>query len=209
MPIHLIKPLDQLQAVGPPITLECGAPDSDIAETATGYSIPCDNKDTLPNLPKLKIVPFEIEFPEDSPIAGAPAISGVILLDGQIKTLKEFYKATLLLTNVSTTFTLTGLSANVTIPDHGLSSVAPASGAITMDDLVPGAQGSGDFVIRGDLIGVHTVAVNFGGQVTGGGLTAPVAFSGSASTSAEVKGPPTLNVTVAHPDTVTAGVPSP
>jgi uncharacterized repeat protein (TIGR01451 family) len=207
VPIHVIKPIYELFAVGPAITLECGAPDSDIAETETGYSIPCDNKDTLPPLEKIKIVPFDLGFREDSPLARVPTISGVILLDGQIKTLKEFYKATLLLTNVSSTFTLTGLTAKITIPDSGLSPVAPASGAITMHDLGAGAQGSGDFTIRGDLIGTHTVIVNFGGQVTGGGLNAPVPFSGSASTGVEVRGPPSLNVTVSHPDEITAEVP--
>ncbi|HXL77453.1 MAG TPA: putative Ig domain-containing protein [Candidatus Eisenbacteria bacterium] len=151
-------------------------------------------------------MPFEIGFPAGAPTS-APAVAGVILLDGQIKTLKEFFKATLLLTNVSSDFTLTGLSAKIMVPDGGLSPVAPASGAITMDGLVAGAQGSGQFIIRGDLIGTHTVTVNFGGLATGGGLTTPIPFSGSASTSVEVKGPPNLNVTVAHPDEVTAEVP--
>ena len=201
VPLHVIKPIDELVAMGPEVTLECGDPKSDITETATGFSIPCDDKDRLPPLPQMKIVPFA------GSIAGAPSLSGVIVLDGQIKTLKEFFKATLLLTNVSTNFTLAGLSAKITIPDGGLSPVAPASGAIAMDDLVAGAQGSGDFIIRGDLIGTHAVTVNFGGQVTGGGLSGPVPFSGSASTSVEVKGPPNLNVTVAHPEEVTAGIP--
>jgi uncharacterized repeat protein (TIGR01451 family) len=209
VPVYVIKPVNELLAIGPAITLTCGAPDSDITETANGFSIPCDNKDTLPKLSPIKIVPFEIGFPEDAPapIAHAPTVSGVILLEGQIKTLKEFFKATLLLTNVSSNFTLAGLSAKITIPDSGLSPVAPASGTITMDDLVAGAQGSGQFIIRGDLIGTHTITVNFGGKVTGGGLTTPVPFSGSASTTVEVLGPPNLNVTVEHPDEVTAGVP--
>ncbi len=39
------------------------------------------------------------------------------------------------------------------------------------------------------------------------GISEPIPFNGSAETSVEVKGPPTLQVQVSHPDGVVAGVP--
>ena len=42
---------------------------------------------------------------------------GVLLIEGKIKTLKEFFKVNLLLMNVSSGFTLTNISAMLNVPD--------------------------------------------------------------------------------------------
>ena len=206
--VPVIKPVGQPLGLGPAITIICQQPGGDIEETANAILIPCDDNGGGGNLrhdPPAEVIPFEIDMP-DAP-AGTPSVPGIILIDGKIKTLKEFFKVNLLLMNVSSAFTLTGITAKLTVPDNGLSPVAPASAAITMDDLAAGTQGTGQFIIRGDIIGVHTVTVNFGASLTSPLLSSAIPISGSASTNVEVKGPPTLNVTVEHPDSVTAGVP--
>ena len=51
------------------------------------------------------------------------------------------------------------------------------------------------------------MTAHFGGRITGAFLEEPLSFSGSASTDLEVKGPPKMDVKVAHPSYVTAGEP--
>lgn len=200
----VLEPRGQLFAAGPAVTIDCQTPGKDIEQDGNTLLIPCDEGNSPWNtgLAKTKLVPFIIEVPG----TGA-SVPGVLLIEGKIKTLKEFFNVDLELLNTSSDFTLTNVSAMLNVPDSGLSAVAPSSGAITMDDLPPNGQGTGHFVIRGDVIGVHTVTVNFGASVGGPLLSSPVPISGSASTDVEVDGPPTMNVTVEHPDSVKAGVP--
>ena len=106
--------------------------------------------------------------------------------------------------NTSGIFTLSDVNAEIVLPEDMLSTILPADGINSFGDIQPG-QKEKEFIIRGDTIGTHTVGVNFGGRVTGPGITEPIAFNGSAETSVEVKGPPTLQVQVSHPDTVVAG----
>jgi hypothetical protein len=157
----------------------------------------------------------------DLPVGGGgggggipPHISGVIIIEGNIKSLKEFYTVRLLLMNTSGIFTLKNVTANLAFPDGGLSSIAPADGVISFGDILPGdgglpGQAERQFIIRGDAIGINRVQVNFGGTV--GGPLIPddqqIPFNGSALTKVEVKGPPTFKVVVTHPDSVTANVP--
>ena len=141
-------------------------------------------------------------------------ISGVIIIEGNIKSLKEFYTVRLLLMNTSGIFTLKNVTSSVAFPDGGLSSIAPADGVISFGDILPGdgglpGQAERQFIIRGDTIGINRVRVNFGGTV--GGPLIPddqlIPFNGSADTKVEVKGPPTFKVVVTHPDSVTINVP--
>jgi len=146
---------------------------------------------------------------------GEPAhIQGVIIIEGNIKSLKEFYTVRLLLMNTSGIFTLKNVTSSVTFPDGGLSSIAPADGVISFGDILPGdgglpGQAERQFIIRGDTIGINRVRVNFGGTV--GGPLIPddelIPFNGSADTKVEVKGPPTFKVVVTHPDEVAVNVP--
>jgi len=204
--VPVISSAGDLFALGPPVTISCQAPGKDIEQNGNTVLIPCDNNG-FPGpwnigAPQIEVIPFEL-----LDVAGTGAsVPGILLIEGKIKTLKEFFKVNLLLMNVSSGFTLTNISAMLNVPDNGLSLVAPASGAITMDDLAAGSQGTGQFVIRGDLIGVHTVTVNFGALLSGPLLSTPIPISGSASTDVEVKGPPPLNVTVEMPASVTTGV---
>ncbi len=142
------------------------------------------------------------------------SVPGVIILEGRIKSLKEFFKVRLMLLNTSGIFTLKKVNANIEFPDGGLSCTLPKDGIVSLGEILPGNNGTpgqkaGEFVIRGDKIGVRKIAVNFGGLITGPGIPDdnPVPFSGSASTTVEVKGPPTFEVKVNHPDEVEANVP--
>ncbi|HTL48656.1 MAG TPA: Ig-like domain-containing protein [Verrucomicrobiae bacterium] len=165
-----------------------------------------------PNPPE--VVVFEVEPP---PIPGqppAPPIPGVLIIEGRIKTLKEFYSVRLLLMNTSGIFTLHDVTANIEFPDGGLSSTLPQDGIVQFGDILPGdgetpGQKEREFIIRGDEIGVRGVKVNFGGTIIGGGIPDDVIipFNGSADTTVEVKGPPEFRVQVIHPPAVVQDVP--
>jgi hypothetical protein len=198
-------PIDQSLLLGPPLTLQCGTPTQDIEVNGNQLVVPCGSGSSGPwniGIPQYVILPFEV-----SDQSTGASIPGLLLFDGKIKTLKEFFNVNLMLMNLSSNFTFSGITAKIAITDQGLSPVVPAGGTIAMNDLPANSQGSGQFVIRGDVIGTHTVTVNFGGMIEGASLTSPVPISGSASTDVQVAGPPTLNVTVEEPATVTAGVP--
>ncbi len=142
------------------------------------------------------------------------SIPGVIIIEGRIKSLKEFYAVRLLLMNTSGIFTLSDVVANIEFPDGGLTSILPADGVISFGDILPGdgdqpGQKEKEFIIRGDEIGIRDVIVNFGGLLTGPGILIdePIPFNGSAVTDVEVKGPPTFEVQVTHPDFVIANEP--
>ncbi len=206
VPVPVVRQIDEMFAEGPPVTVGCAAPGQGLSSSGNAISIPCGDGgggSSPQNTPPLKLVPFEIA----PPAPGLPSIPGVIIIEGRIKTLKEFFKVNLLLMNVSSLFTLTDLTARLDVPPNDLTPVAPAGGAIVMPDLAPGTDTTGNFIVRGDTKGIHTVTAHFGGKIVGSFLSAPVAFSGSASTDLEVKGPPKLDVRVSHPDFVQAGVP--
>ncbi|MFH1153807.1 MAG: Ig-like domain-containing protein [Pseudomonadota bacterium] len=160
----------------------------------------------------IQIIAFDepVESPPGEP--PVPSIPGVIIIEGNIKTLKEFFNVRLLLMNRSGIFTLSDVSARIVLPEGDLSTVLPADGVNSFGDILPGTgdqpgQKEMEFIIRGDTVGIHDVAVNFGGSVSGPGITNPIPFNGRAETSVEVKGPPSLAVQVFHPYQVEAGVP--
>ena len=135
--------------------------------------------------PPVEVVVFEqpITVPNQPPIS----IPGVIVIEGNIKTLKEFFTVRLLLLNTSGIFTLQGVTANIEFPTGGLSKVLPADGLAAFGNIGPGdggqpGQAEQQFIIRGDDIGVRPVRVNFGGVVTGPGIPEDKAipFNGSA-----------------------------
>lgn len=203
VPVPVVRRIEETFAEGPPVTVGCG---SSLSTTGNSITVPCGGSGgggKAQDAPPLQIIPFEAAPPGP----GLPAIPGVIIVEGRIKTLKEFFKVDLLLMNVSSIFTLTELTARLDVPAGDLTPIAPASGAISMPDLAPGTDSTGNFIIRGDTKGVHSVTAHFGGKIVGSFLPAPVPFSGSASTDLEVKGAPTLDVRVSHPDFVTAGQP--
>jgi hypothetical protein len=161
-----------------------------------------------------EIVVFDQTITATEEIPDPPHIPGVIIIEGNIKSLKEFYTVRLLLMNTSGIFTLKDVVSNISFPDGGLSSTAPADGIINFGDILPGdggtpGQAERQFIIRGDEIGVRRVQVSFGGTVGGPGISEdkPIPFNGSAVTRVEVKGPPTFTVKVLHPDSVEADVP--
>ncbi|HIJ86427.1 MAG TPA: hypothetical protein HPP97_01945 [Desulfuromonadales bacterium] len=189
---------------------------SPIAEEVTGwevYKMPdADNGGSTPPPAPTEIIVF------DEPVSGPglPQISipGVIIIEGNIKSLKEFYTVRLLLMNTSGIFTLKNVISNISFPDAGLTSIAPSDGIISFGDILPGdgglpGQAERQFIIRGDEIGIRQVKVGFGGSVAGPGIPeeSPVPFNGAAFTKVEVKGPPTFRVRATHPDSVEKDVP--
>lgn len=157
--------------------------------------------------------PQEILVLLDS-IAGPPGqppvpLPGVLIIEGRIKSLKEFFAVRLLLLNTSGIFTLGDVTANIEFPGGGLTSIMPSTGTVAFGDILPGdgtapGQAERQFIVRGDRVGVHGVKVNFGGVLTGPGIPEdePIPFNGDAAASLEVKGPPTFQVQVFHPDSV-------
>ena len=138
-------------------------------------------------------------------------IPGVIIIDGRIRTLKEFFQVTIAIQNTTTQFNLTDMVAGIALP-AGLSPVKAGPGTdvagintgsatdtVAMGAIAPQQTGTGQFIIRGDGIGTHDVSVNFQGFLSGGGLANPFPISGSAATSVQVFGPPKLDVVVRHP----------
>ncbi|MBI5741952.1 MAG: Ig-like domain-containing protein [Nitrospirae bacterium] len=163
--------------------------------------------------PPPEIVIFEASVPGPP---GEPDVSipGVIVIEGNIKSLKEFFSVRLLLMNTSGIFTLSDVTAAIEFPEGGLSSISPADGIISFGDILPGdgdqpGQEEKEYVIRGDEIGVRDVKVSYGGYVTGPGIPedGAIPFNGSAMAEVEVKGPPTFDVRVSHPDFVESNVP--
>lgn len=143
-----------------------------------------------------------------------PPVPGVLIIEGRIKSLKEFFRCRLLLMNASGIFTLSNVAATLSFADGGLSHVLPKDGVASFGDILPGDGGvpgqvEKEFIIRGDEMGVRGLTVSFGGFVSGPGIpgNALIPFSGSARTTVEVKGPPSFQVAVTHPDDVEAGVP--
>ena len=167
-----------------------------------------------PQQPPIEIIVFEKILPSRPGEPAPPPIPGVIIIEGKIKSLKEFFSVRLMLMNTSGVFTLADVKANLEFPDAGLTSILPAEGVASLGEILPGnpvqpGQKEKEFIVRGDEIGIKRIKVNFGGKVTGPGIPQdqPIAFNGSASTSVEVKGPPTFQVQVTHPDAVAANVP--
>jgi|GEM_PF-1369078 len=183
-----------------------------VEESIPPASDPGDGRNSNPNPPEVVI--FEV-FPKG--IAGEPPpppIPGVLIIEGRIKTLKEFYSVRLLLMNTSGIFTLHDVVADIEFPDGGLSRTLPEDGIVQFGDILPGdgevpGQKEREFIIRGDEIGVRKVKVNFGGTIIGGGIPEEeiIPFNGSAETTVEVKGPPEFRVQVIHPPAVVAGIP--
>lgn len=211
IPVQVKVPVVQLKEEpfepGLPITIGCGSnPQNGIQTTERSITIPCGDGGGGGNVqdsPPLTIIPIIAAPPE---VPGL-TIPGVIVIDGKIKTLKEFYKVDLILTNVSTLFTLENINATLELPEGKLKAIKPAAGPVMIPNLPPGKEDRGSFIIRGDEIGVHTVTVHYAATLTGNVLPAPIPISGHASTDVEVKGPPKLDVTVVHPDNVVGGEP--
>jgi len=197
-----------------PVSIPIATPKDDQVTGYEVYKLPDVGGGGGPSNPQPdEVIVFEHPIPTapDQPQVSVP---GVIIIEGKIKSLKEFYNVRLLLMNTSGIFTLKNVIANIEFPDGGLSGVLPADGIQSFGDILPGDGGQPgqlekQFVIRGDAIGVRGVKVSFGGSVAGPGIPDDqlIPFNGSALTSVEVKGPPTFKVQVNHPDVVTAGVP--
>lgn len=165
---------------------------------------------STPRVQDTEIIVFEYTPP--APVPNPPRITGVMVIEGRIKSLKEFFSVRFLIMNTSGIFTLKDVVAMLSFPDGGLSHTLPADGMITLGDVLPGdggvpGQKEREFIIRGDEIGERRVVVDFGGTVAGPGLPEedPIAFSGSAQSTVQVEGPPEFLVQVFHPPTVQTG----
>jgi len=193
-------------ASAPPLLLGCRPGGEGIELTDTAVFVPCgaDGGGRL-RIPPVQLIPFVIDASPSEP--GIPPIPGVIVIEGAVKTLKELYRVELILANVSTLFTLRDVEAVLELPDGKLAPVVPASGPIQLEDLPPGSESTGRFVIRGDEVGTHTVTAHFAATIAGLGIAAPIPVAGSASTDVEVRGPPLMDVVMTHPPYVIGGEP--
>jgi len=205
--VPVITNRDAEFSTGPAVSIRCNEAGKEIEVVDDTLLIQCNDEGSngirTREEPEVRVIPFESSVG----IPGVPSVPGIILVEGRIKTLKEFFKVNLLLMNVSSVFTLTGVSAAVDVASDALSKVVPGSGVVKLDDLLPGHQGTAQFIIRGDKVGVHTVQVNFGAMLTGPLVDAPIPVAGSATTEVEVKLPPRMDVTVEHPGFVVAETP--
>ncbi len=156
------------------------------------------------------------------PPMGLPPIPGVIFIEGRVKSLKEMFQVTFLLSNLSEIFQLENVTATLLAPT-GLTPIRAALGDAVegvevdgpIDEIVLGtiapalpaqkSEGLAQFIVRGDVAGDYTVEVSFGGVVTGPGLTEPVPFDGQVNTGISVFGPPTFDIHLTHPASVTVG----
>lgn len=205
--VPIVKPVDDPDPGGAAeaISIGCSAnPSRGIETTERSISIPCGGGGSDGPPSPVVVIPVMVSAPG---LPGIPPIPGVIVIDGKIKTLKEFYKVDLVLSNVSTVFTLSDISASIELPVDKLKAIKPASGPVMIEDLGPGTEHRGTFIVRGDEIGIHTVTVHYSGTLHGLGIESPIPISGKAATDIEVKGPPKMDVTVSHPDFVQGGEP--
>jgi len=150
---------------------------------------------------------------------GGQVIPGVIIIDSRIKSQKDLFQATIALLNTSDVFTLSESRARLELTP-GLTALAAGLGSDPVDvsvdtmadevrlpSMPPGTTGRGQFVFRGDRLGLHPLVVRFDGYVHGEQLDQPLPFAGAIGTSVQVLGPPDLDVTVRIPtDPVAADV---
>ena len=142
-------------------------------------------------------------------------IPGILIIDGTIKTLKEFFQVTLAVQNTSSLFTLANVGGSLSLPAGSLTAVSAGVGTnigtltgngastISLGAIPPGATGTGQFIIRGDAIGSYSLAVQYNGFITGGGLpNGGISFNGSANTSVQVLGAAEFGRGGAFPPTV-------
>ena len=148
-------------------------------------------------------------------VPNGPTIPGVIIIDGRIKTLKEFFQVGLALFNTSGIFNLSEMNATVNVPG-GLTPIRAGIGLdvndikldgaidqVQMGEIAPGDTGKAQFVIRGDGIGTHRIDVDFDGLISAAGLPVAIPVSGSLRTTVDVLGPPELRVEVSFPRNAT------
>ena len=134
---------------------------------------------------------------EDAP--EIPPIPGVIVIDGDIRVLKEFFSVQLILFNQSIVFDAQNVSASIQT-GFGLTLMIPEMGStIEIGEIVSGDIGEANFIVRGDEEGTHSVTVNYEGEITGPGIETPLYVSGSASTDLTVTGAPELILELCHP----------
>ena len=154
---------------------------------------------------------FVVQVPPSPGVPSGQTIPGVIIIDGRIRTLKEFFQVTIAIQNVTTDFNLTNMSASIVL-SSGLTPVKAGLGTdvaaintgssldtVAIGAIGPHETGTGQFIIRGDGIGTHNVFVDFQGFLNVGGLAEPFPISGSAGATVQVFGPPKLDVVVRHP----------
>ncbi|MHA7837852.1 MAG: Ig-like domain-containing protein, partial [bacterium] len=164
----------------------------------------------LPPIPPTITNPDPSTPPSTDPIRPR-VIPGVVQIDGRIKTLKEFFRASVRFFNKTTFYTLDDVRVTATTTPGltrfkaGLGSeLADIDPDGAVDEVVLGTVAPEDdvsalFLLRGDAIGEHTIGLEFQGFVTAPGLSTPVPFSEARENVVEVRGPPELGVTIRHP----------
>lgn len=161
------------------------------------------------------------------PGGNAPAIPVLVVIDGRLKTLKEFFHVSLIIANSSTVYGFESPLVQLLAPS-GTTAMRAALGTdanfevdgpvdqVALPDLAPAPAASeptsraAQFLVRGDVAGVYDLGLQFSGYVTGPNLGEPgLFFSGRAAEQIEVAGPPLLDVAIDMPSNAQQDSPFP
>ena len=120
-----------------PIVFPKGDSDNSGFET---YKMPKGGGDggSKPKIPDVQIIVFQQPVSSPSSSVDIPPIPGVIVIEGNIKSLKEFFSVRFMMMNTSGIFTLSDVVAEIEFPDGGLTSILPADGLVSFGDILPG-----------------------------------------------------------------------
>lgn len=158
------------------------------------------------------------------PDGDAPPVPVLVAIDGRLKTLKEFFHVSVILANSSAVFGYDDPVVQLLAPegtsavrasvgtDGNFATQTPSADVVGLEDLEPAASPdepttrAAQFLVRGDVPGLHELRLKFSGYVTGPNLGQPgLFFSGAVDEAIEVTGPPHLELSLGVPSSVEDG----
>lgn len=126
----------------------------------------------------------------------------VLMVDGNIRTLKEFFNVTLALANqADPSFTVTDLNTTLITDQSGSMPLAIVKEAESLQDLVGGQSAAATWVLRGDEVGVHTFQITIQGILQPGNIR----ISATEFATVTVNEPPELFLELQHPAELSVG----
>ena len=198
-------------------------------ETPTAASIPgLQAQLDAVNIPNLSLTGFQLQAPPDPEIADIdlPAISGVIVIPGNIAYLNQFLSVFLQATNMAPAgsgLVLRNAKAKISLPagddkisgtgddplrlaetSSGTADTLPLSNSAGSDTMNPQATHQAEFLVEGVKEGSHGLSFDLSGDLYVPQLSRTVAMTGKAAGLVQVKNP-TFNIVLSHPKTVRRG----
>ncbi len=156
----------------------------------------------------------EKEQDSDTPVISGGAIEAspevkipyLIVIDGKVRTLKEFFNVTLVVGNqADPSFTVTGLQAKLIVPDLGnelpVSPISIVKEAEPFPSISGGQSANATWVVRGDAVGTHTIEIQLTGTLQPGNIP----LSAKQSATIIVNEPPKLYLELQHPEQIEQG----